>query len=587
VPGRGEGHDEGSKGTHWLVHALRAAGVARADALATKSTTTIDEAWASARVTCALADGDLVEIVARHFHVRVAVADRTDATPIARLSEKIARKYSVFPLREENGSLVVAVSDPNDYDAEQALSFALRKRPIYEIASPAQIKAWLTSGYSDRTVELLLSSVDAEIAEAVRVVKDAGPEFVGDSEIDTTPVIKLTNVILRDAVRAGASDIHLEPQANTAVVRYRIDGVLENHLEIPLPALTRVISRIKILADLDIADRMRPQDGHARIQIDGRKHDLRVSTVPTRKTEKLVIRILQPEGNKRLSDIGGPEPEIQRLRELLSYRDGIVVVTGPTGSGKTTTLYAALREIATSQVNVMSVEDPVEYELSGITQIQVEPDREVTFSSALRAILRQDPDIVFVGEIRDAETAEIAVHASMTGHLVLATLHTNDAISSIARFGQLGINNASVAATLRGAVAQRLLRRVCTACATEVERAPNAVEERLAAIYRCEPVMRTNGCRACNQSGFRGRLPIMEAMAVAPIEDLVTTGASTPDLYHAAVAGGMRPMLQVALEFVESGHTTLQEVERVLGGANGLAPRHGQPRDTASLVRIS
>jgi type II secretory ATPase GspE/PulE/Tfp pilus assembly ATPase PilB-like protein len=579
--------DDGTKGNHWLVTALRAAGVARSETLATKSTTAIEEAWASVRATCGISDAQLVEIVARHFRLPVAVTDKTATAPIARLPEKIARKYSVFPLREEAGQLVVAVSDPNDFVVEQALSFALRKRPIYEIASPAQIRAWLNAGYSDRTVELLLSSVGAEIAEAVRVVKDVGPESVGDTEVDAAPVIKLTNVILRDAINAGASDIHLEPHANSAVVRYRIDGVLENYLEIPLPALTRVISRIKILADLDIADRMRPQDGHSRVQIDGRKHDLRVSTVPTRKTEKLVIRIIQPEGNKRLSDIGAPEQEIQRLRELLSYRDGIVVVTGPTGSGKTTTLYAALREIATSQVNVMSVEDPVEYELSGITQIQVEPDRDVTFSSALRAILRQDPDIIFVGEIRDQETAEIAVHASMTGHLVLATLHTNDAITSIARFGQLGINNASVAATLRGAVAQRLLRRVCAACALQVDGDVNEAEERLAAAFGCLPVMRSRGCRVCNHSGFRGRLPIMEAMAVAPIEDMITAGASTPDLYHAAVAAGMRPMLQVALEFVESGQTTLQEVERVLGGANGLAPRHGQPRDATSLVRIS
>jgi type II secretory ATPase GspE/PulE/Tfp pilus assembly ATPase PilB-like protein len=233
----------------------------------------------------------------------------------------------------------------------------------------------------------------------------------------------------------------------------------------------------------------------------------------------------------------------------------------------------------------MSVEDPVEYELSGITQIQVEPDRDVTFSSALRAILRQDPDIIFVGEIRDAETAEIAVHASMTGHLVLATLHTNDAISSIARFGQLGINNASVAATLRGALAQRLLRRVCTACAVPVGDEPTEVEMRLGSVYRSKPVVRTRACRVCNQTGYRGRLPIMEAMAVAPIEDLVTAGAPTPDLYHAAVAAGMRPMLKVALEFVEQGLTTLQEVERVLGGANGLAPRHGAARDAVAVVR--
>jgi type II secretory ATPase GspE/PulE/Tfp pilus assembly ATPase PilB-like protein len=328
-----------------------------------------------------------------------------------------------------------------------------------------------------------------------------------------------------------------------------------------------VVSRIKILADLDIADRMRPQDGRTRIQVDGRRHDLRVSTVPTRGTEKLVIRVLQSEGNRTLNDIGAPDQELHRIRQLLSYRDGITVVTGPTGSGKTTTLYAALREVATGEVNVMSVEDPVEYELGGITQIQVAPERGVTFASALRAILRQDPDIIFVGEIRDAETAEVAVHASMTGHLVLATLHTNDAVSSIARLGHLGLDETSIASTLRGAVAQRLLRRLCTACAEPVDGQPTTEETRLMNIYKVEPKFRARGCKRCGQAGFRGRVPLLEVLSITPnIQDLIIEKSSASEIFRAGVAAGMRPLLRVALERVKAGETSLQEVERVLGG---------------------
>jgi type II secretory ATPase GspE/PulE/Tfp pilus assembly ATPase PilB-like protein len=260
---------------------------------------------------------------------------------------------------------------------------------------------------------------------------------------------------------------------------------------------------------------------------------------------------------------------MERTRRALACRDGIVIVTGPTGSGKTTTCYAAVRELATSEVNVMTVEDPIEYELPGITQIQVEPKRNVTFASALRAILRQDPDIIFVGEIRDPETAEVAVHASMTGHLVLATLHTNDAVSSVARLEQLGLDQASIASTLRGAVAQRLMRRACPHCAQRVQADHTAEEERLAGMYEVAPVVRAKGCHRCAQTGYKGRLPVTEAMlSNAHVRELISQKASESEIYRAAMVGGMRPMLHIALERVREGQTTLQEVERVLGGVH-------------------
>jgi type IV pilus assembly protein PilB len=553
---------------HWLLTVAKSAGIRDVEALYTAATLPIEEAWMAVADGLRLTDEALARLVAAHYRLAVADLEGSDGDLIARIPERVARKYGVLPIREDDGHLVIATSDPTDHDAEQALRFASRKRPVYEIAPPGALRALINARYSsDRMVELLLGSVDGEVSD-VRVVEEVGPEAVAEGEVDAAPIIKLCNVILVDAVREGASDIHLEPSGAGGVVRFRVDGVLRHHMQIPLTALNRVISRIKIMGDLDIADRLRPQDGRTRILVDGRVNDLRISTVPTRQTEKAVIRILHPEGNRTLDDLQMSAFEVARLRRLLGFREGIVVVTGPTGSGKTTTLYAALREVASGEVNVMSVEDPVEYELAGITQIQVEVDRGVTFASALRAILRQDPDIIFVGEIRDAETAKIAVHASMTGHLVLATLHTNDAVSAVARFEQLGLDGPSIASTLRGSVAQRLMRRVCPQCAQAVGSELTPDEARLATMYGVPPLVRPRGCKRCGQTGYRGRLPVAEVMLLDPeARELIQQQASFNELYRAALAGGMRPMLRVALDRVRAGQTTLQEVQRVLGSA--------------------
>ena len=565
---------------HWLINVVKAAGHPAVEALDTAATVSIEDAWAEITEICRLDDDGLSQIVAAHFRLGTADLDHAHPDLVARIPERIARKYGVLPLREDNGHLVIATSDPTDHDAEQALRFASRKRPIYEIAAPSLLRTVINTRYSsDRMVEMLLGTVDGDMSD-VRVVEESGPESVAGEDVDAAPIIKLTNVILVDAVREGASDIHLEPSGTTGgVVRLRVDGVLRHHMQIPMTALNRVVSRIKIMGDLDIADRLRPQDGRTRIQVDGRVHDLRISTVPTRQTEKAVIRILHPEGNRTLDDLQMPQPEMQRLRRLLGYREGITVVTGPTGSGKTTTLYAALREIASGEVNVMSVEDPVEYELHGITQIQVSVDRGVTFASALRAILRQDPDIIFIGEIRDAETAEIAVHASMTGHLVLATLHTNDAVSAVARLEQLGLDAPTISSTLRGALAQRLLRRACSHCAKTIADDLTPEEERLATLYGVRPLVRPRGCKRCGQTGYRGRLPVTEVMVSDhSMREMIQRNAGFTDLYRSAVLGGMRSMMKTALERVRTGQTTLQEVERVLGGVHeDLAGAVGGP----------
>jgi len=454
------------------------------------------------------------------------------------------------------------------YEAERDIGFASGRRITFELAGPASIEAALNGAYSaDGVVENLLRSADSTLADAVSFVEDLEPERVAVQDVESAPLVKLTNLILSDAVMQRVSDIHIEPGGSKGgVVRFRIDGVMRQHMALPTGALNRIVSRIKVLGKLDIADRMRPQDGRTRIQVAGKAYDLRISIVPTRDAEKAVIRILRPDTAKTLGDVGLASYELQRFRQLIGQRDGIVVVTGPTGSGKTTTLYAALSDVATSEVNVMTVEDPIEYELAGITQIQVETKRNVTFASALRSILRQDPDVIFVGEIRDAETAEVAAQAAATGHLVLATLHTNDAMSAVSRLSDLGLDRATISSVLRGAIAQRLVRRVCPDCVTPITGELTENEQRLSGQFGVVPTMRSIGCDRCNQSGYRGRLPIVEVALVSTgMVDQISAGATAAQLQRSAVAQGMRPLREVALEHVRNGTTTLEEVERVLG----------------------
>ena len=483
------------------------------------------------------------------------------------LPEKVARRFEVFPLREEHNRLIAATSDPTNLLAEQAIGFACGRHVVFEVAAPPGIKETITSKYSpDQLTENLMSRVQTELANTVRFIESSGPEDITVQEVERAPVVKLTNLILHDAIGSGASDVHIEPELQGGCVRIRVDGVLRNYLKMPRPILNRVVSRVKVLGGMDIADRLRPHSGRTRIDVGGANYDLRISTVPTRETEKAVIRILSPEGSHGLEELALSGADLRRLRHLISQRDGIVIATGPTGSGKTTTLYGAIRELATTgQINIMTVEDPVEYELAGVTQIQVAPRRGVTFASSLRAILRQDPDVILVGEIRDLETAGIAVQASVTGHLVLATLHTNDAVGIIPRLSALGLPQSAVASSFRGAVAQRLVRKLCSHCREKVD-ALTPDEQRLADRYGVRPTLRAAGCDRCGQTGYRGRLPIIEILVKsAEMEDLIGKGASAQELTRSAIESGMLPMVSMALDRVEDGVTTLEEVGRVLG----------------------
>jgi type II secretory ATPase GspE/PulE/Tfp pilus assembly ATPase PilB-like protein/ActR/RegA family two-component response regulator len=532
------------------------------------------EVWRTAAKGSGVSLDDLAALVARHF--RLDVADLPSAEPGAAklVPEKVARQFLVFPVREDDRRLVVATADPNDYEAEQMLGFASGRTPTFVVAPPEAIEAAINAQYApDRSVESILLTVDSDAADGVTILEDETAEAVGASDAGSAPVVRLTNALFQEAVTHRASDIHLEPGRSGGVIRFRVDGVMIPFMHLPMPALNRVVSRIKILSQLDIADRMRPQDGRTRIRVREKVYDLRVSTVPTREAEKVVIRVLDPQGAVTLADAGLPKPEETALRRLLSNRDGIVLVTGPTGSGKTTTLYGAIKELATHPINIMTVEDPIEYELKGITQVQVERKRNVTFAAALRAALRQDPDVILVGEIRDLETAEIAVRASITGHLVLGTLHANDAIATVGRLRDLGVDATLLADALRGVLAQRLVRRVCRACVLRVrDEPPNEREAQLAALYGVRQTVRSRGCEACGNTGFRGRLPVLEVAVLTPeMSELIRQGASARQLVDAARAAGMRPMRDVAAECVRTGLTTLEEIDRVLGESAQVA----------------
>jgi type II secretory ATPase GspE/PulE/Tfp pilus assembly ATPase PilB-like protein/ActR/RegA family two-component response regulator len=569
---------------HWLVRIAERAGYGDQDRPDIAAGNPATEAWSGVVRAYGLTDRELSALVAEYFRLNVAQLDRTDPNAALLIPESMARKYHIFPLQEDDRHFVVATCDPTDVEAERAIGFSTGRTPMFEVASPGNIQDALDQRFSpEKAVDALLGGLSDDVSEdAVKLVEELGPESISQDEVSATPVVKLTNLIIRDGIAQGASDVHIEPGRRVGSVRYRVDGVLRKHMDLPMSALNRVISRIKVLSKLDIADRLRPQDGKARVQVRGRAYDLRVSTIPAGGAEKCVIRVLDSSASLSLDDLEVPPKELERLRTLLQYRDGIVVVTGPTGSGKTTTLYGALKELADGKVNIMTVEDPIEYELPGVTQTQVHTKQGMTFAGALRAMLRQDPDVILVGEIRDKETAITAAQAAMTGHLVLTTVHANDAVSTVARLADLGLQFSTISQTLRGSCAQRLVRRVCAACAEPVRGQLTPDEKRLTERHGIEPVVRAVGCPDCGFTGYRGRLPVNEVLVVGPrFQQAIEQRKGWSTLQRVAIQGGMRTLHEVGLDWVRQSRTTLVEIERVLGQGLEDSPEEeasGPPR---------
>jgi type II secretory ATPase GspE/PulE/Tfp pilus assembly ATPase PilB-like protein len=524
---------------------------------------------------------------------RLKLADITQLEPAVKekVPEQLARRFHVLPIRVTDSFLEVATANPFDLDAEKALAFATAREIRTLLLAPSKISEQLDEMYRpEKAVDKLLQGMQSS-ADVVTLTDQPAPEeiVISEAEASQRPVVRLVDLIISEGILARSSDIHIEPEEGGVAVRYRIDGVLRQVMKIPRQAGLPLISRIKIMSALDIADRLRPQDGRARVAVNGQPIDLRVSTLPAALGEKVVIRILDSRATvKSLDSLGLNAGEIDAIRGLLENHEGILLVTGPTGSGKTTTLYSCINLIKSEGVNIVTVEDPVEYRIQGIVQVQVQEKAGLTFAAALRSILRQDPNVVLVGEIRDRETAQIAVQASLTGHLVLSTLHTNDAANAVTRLVDIGVEAYKIAAALRGVVAQRLMRRLCTTCKEVWMEAP---PERLAPwVPKGTPLYRAAGCPDCAMTGYRGRFSIIEVLTVtAEVERRIAAGETAEHIATAARRAGMKGLWDSGLAHVLRGESTLDELTRVVDipqADDGPSPPSAAPgRRTSGATR--
>jgi len=548
----------------WLAQSFEALTPERLQALRAKSESgrTLWECVVAEKIAT---DAEIVDKLAHRFRLKVADVSKIDQTARDGVPEQIARRHRVLPLRLTDSYLELGTANPLDIDAEKALAFATAREIRLFLLAPSKISEKLDEMYrSDKAIDKLLEGMGDQ--EVTTLPEAAAPEELNISEADASqkPVVRLVDMIISEGILSRASDIHVEPEEGGVSVRYRIDGVLRQVMKIPRQAGLPLISRIKIMSSLDIADRLRPQDGRARVAVNGQPIDLRVSTLPAQLGEKVVIRILDSRATVKSLDTLGLNPgEAEAIKRLLENHEGILLVTGPTGSGKTTTLYSAINQIKGEGVNIVTVEDPVEYRMQGIVQVQVQEKAGLTFAAALRSILRQDPNVVLVGEIRDKETAQIAVQASLTGHLVLSTLHTNDAANAVTRLVDIGVESYKIAASLRGVVAQRLMRRLCPTCKEVWMEAP---PERLRRwVPTGTPLYRAGGCPDCAMTGYRGRFSILEILTMtAELERLIAAGEAADRIAEAAQRGGMKSLWDSGLAHVVRGESTLEELTRVV-----------------------
>ncbi len=510
-----------------------------------------------------LTERGLAEAYAALLGIGIAGPDRYPAAPLFadRLAPRFLRASRAVPVATENGRLVVACGDPLDPFVPAAIAAATGLPVTLEVALPIEIEAALERLYRDGAAtpdSAAAPEGDAPLAEDAERLRDLASE---------APVIRLVNQLIGRAVETQASDIHIEPFEDRLRVRFRYDGVLHEANSQPARLGPAITSRIKIMARLDIAERRLPQDGRIRLAVRGQEVDFRVSTIPSLHGETVVMRVLDRTAVAfDYAQLGLAAPVIGRLREALDLPNGIVLVTGPTGSGKTTTLYAGLRALNSEARKVVTVEDPIEYQLGGINQIQVKPQIGLTFAALLRSILRQDPDVIMVGEIRDLETAQIAAQAALTGHLVLSTLHTNSAAATITRLRDMGLEDYLMTAVLRGVLAQRLVRKLCLACRRASPAPPELVARLGVAVPAPAPQLwHPVGCPHCRGTGYRGRLAIAEYLHPdAEIERLVFARADQTAIERAAVAAGMTTMRQAGLAAAFAGVTTVEEVTRSL-----------------------
>ncbi len=519
------------------------------------------------RIGAAESEDEIANFVGKHLKIGALRLSDVELNPevVKLIPLDIARKFKVIAVSKLHRTLLVAISDPNNIYVLDAIKF-ITGCTVQPVISPERaIEKAIDAFYTDagglsEIVKGLEDDPDLEV-----VSTEEGPsESDLLSAIQDKPLVKLVDSILSDAIRMGASDVHIETYEKRIRVRYRIDGDLKEMAPLPFKYRGAIVSRVKIMAELDISERRLPQDGRIKLKIAGRTVDLRVSVLPTIFGEKVVMRILDPQALKvDLTKLGFRKPDLGKFDDAIHLPFGIVLVTGPTGSGKTTTLYSALKTINTIDVNIMTAEDPVEFNFDGINQVAVKSSIGLTFAAALRSFLRQDPDIVMVGEIRDGETAEIAIRAALTGHLVFSTLHTNDAPSSINRLMDMGVPFYLVASATKLIMAQRMMRKICQSCKEEV----NLTKEQVESLGVPDELLRNirafkgAGCAECNETGMSGRTAIFEVMPVSPaIENHILNKSSDTEIRKTALEEGMFGLRMCAVEKMKAGEVSIDEV---------------------------
>ena len=488
--------------------------------------------------------------------------------------KNIARTYNVVPVKLNSSTLFLAMVDPLNFKAIEAVRNSSKKRIIPMIATTTAMEMAISTLYGNESVNRAIDDLEHVIGSSAIVgLQTGGNDTIlgdGDGNDQAAPAIRLVNSILERGAGNGSSDIHIEPRAEGLVIRMRIDGVLHDILTVPKKLQNSVISRIKIMVDMDIAEKRVPQDGRANVRVKGRDFDLRVSTLPTKYGEKIVIRFLEKSAALLTKEgIGLTGKYLDEYNRLLKNANGVILLCGPTGSGKSTTMYAMINELNREEVNVVTLEDPIEYDINGVNQVQVNEKVGMTFANGLRSILRQDPDIIAVGEIRDGETAEIAMRSAITGHLVLSTIHTNSAITTIDRLIDLGVEPYIINSAVKGIISQRLVRRLCPYCKKEYTPTAEDLDVLEMDPQKCEPekmrFYKRTGCPECMNTGYKGRIAVFEILTLtADIKEKLRDKVSTGELRKAIMDSGFEPMMVNCRKLVMDGVTTVDEASRVL-----------------------
>jgi type IV pilus assembly protein PilB len=511
----------------------------------------------------------LIRIIAASNQIEFVNLSPDMINPIAAhmVTYEMANQYNIIPVKKEGNKLLVAMSSPLNLAVRDEIEMRTGLKVAPLAATQDAIKQAIIYHFNVQNVTRQAIASMRLTTDSKDKPREAEPEDKSP-QVTNAPITKLVSSIINSAIDAGASDIHIEPQQPDMRVRYRIDGILHDAISVPSSAQLEVISHIKVTADMDISEQRIPQDGHMMVRRDSREYDMRVSSLPGVGGEKIVIRILDKDAMKWSLDTVVPSPDDnQKFRELAGNPYGMLLLTGPTGCGKTTTLYSLLQLLNTAERNIVTIEDPVEYRLDGITQMQVKPIAGITFASALRSIVRQDPDIILVGEIRDFETAEIAISAALTGHMVLSTLHTNDAAGAISRLINLGVAPFLVASALVGAVAQRLVRTSCPKCKQVYQPSEDDLNRLFGQSFRDKNTefYQGTGCNNCYHTGYHGRKGIFEVLSISPtIRKMITDGSSDDMIREQSIKEGMKTLHRSAINEVIAGATTIDEIMRVI-----------------------